>query len=102
MTNRNQALALWLAANQQASHRAEKSAPPGDIHLHQHVHHAPPAPPLVEAPTEGPARVHPLTLATYAVLLSIAVSVPLALLGAMVEALNRPDVEIIQPARGEW
>lgn len=95
-------LALWLAEQQQASRLAQQQAPLGEIHLHQH-HHAAPAPlPMAEPEQPQTVRLHPLALATYALLLSIAISVPLALLGAMVEALNRPTVQYVQPSRGGW
>ncbi|PZV07835.1 MAG: hypothetical protein DCF32_06285 [Leptolyngbya sp.] len=101
MTDQTRALALWLAEQQQASRLAQQQAP-GEIHLHQHHHHAPTRPPVAEPEQPQTVRLHPLALATYALLLSIAISVPLALLGAMVDALNRPSVEYVQPSRGGW
>lgn len=99
---RADALAIWMVEQQQKSHLAQQQTPPaGELHLHHH-HHAAPTPPPVAAPENHPARMHPLFVATYMLFISLAISIPLALLGAMVDALNRPSVEYVQPSRGGW
>lgn len=99
------ALALWLV-DQQLKNRpteVERSAG-GDLHLHQHHYAVQPVQttPEPEPETYQTVRLHPLAFMFSLFLLSIAISVPLALLGAMVDSLNRPDVQYIQPSRGGW
>lgn len=101
MSDQTKVLALWLAEQQQASRLAQQQTAT-ELHLHQHHHAAPAPPPVAEPEQPQTVRLHPLVLATYALLLSIAISVPLALLGAMVDALNRPTVQYVQPSRGGW
>lgn len=93
------ALALWIAQQQHDSQMAQHRHSKAELHLHQHNHAAPPST-ATEKPQ--PAHYHPLVVATYAVLMALAVSVPLALLGAMVDSLNRPSVQYVQPSRGGW
>ena len=98
---RADALAIWLVEQQQQSGRLSRhESPPVELHLHQH-HHAAPAPlPLAEGEVET-VRLHPLFVATYILFVSLAFSVPLALIGAIVEA-GRPQVIYQQPSRGGW
>jgi hypothetical protein len=98
---RADALALWLVQRQQASQLSQPQSPPGELHLHQH-HHAAPAPPLVEESEPQTVRLHPLVVATYMLFLSVAISLPLALIAAIVEAGNRPSIQYVQPSRGSW
>lgn len=96
MYQKEDALAQFIAAQQRASDLARPTT--GELHLHQH-HHAAPSP---AAETERPPeRLHPLFVATYMLFVSLAISVPLALIGAIVEATNQPDVQYIQPG-GRW
>lgn len=96
---KTEALAIWLAQQQQSSYQAQQQAKPGELHLHQHQHHASATPPEFERRTE---RLHPLFVAVYMLFVSVAISVPLALLASIVDASNRPDVHYIQPERGGW
>lgn len=95
-----QALVLWLAEQQQASRLAQQQAPTGELHLHQH-HHAAPAPAPVAEPEQDyrTVRMHPLFVAAYMLFLSVAISLPIALIAAIVD---RPDVQYVQPSRGGW
>jgi hypothetical protein len=97
------AMALWLVEQQQQSaapiaHRG----PAGDLHLHQH-HYAAPAPVANPEPEQPHSvRPNPLVMMFSLFLFSIAISVPLALLAAIVEATNRPSVQYVQPSGGGW
>jgi hypothetical protein len=94
------ALAIWLVEQQQASRLAQQQPQLGELHLHQHHHAAPPAP--VSTPEPQTVRMHPLFVAAYMLFLSVAISLPIALIAAIVEAGSRPDVQYIQPSRGSW
>ena len=93
------ALAIWLVEQQQASRKAHPQQPPGELHLH---HHAAPAPPPVADAQPQTVRLHPLITATYMLLLSLAISLPLAMLAAILDAGTRPAVQYVQPSRGGW
>jgi hypothetical protein len=98
MSDQSDALVQWIAAQQRASSISQKQPAP-ELHLHQHHH------PTTAAAAEferRPERLHPLFVAVYMLFVSIAISVPLALLAAIVDASNRPDVQYIQPQRGGW
>lgn len=92
------ALVQWIAAQQRASSLSQSQAP--ELHLHQHHHPATP-PPSAEF-ERRPERLHPLFVAVYMLFVSVAISVPLALLAAIVDSSNRPDVQYVQPQRGGW
>jgi hypothetical protein len=96
-----QALALWLSEQQQASRLAQQQAP-GELHLHQHHHAAPMPAPIAEPEQPQTVRLHPLFVATYMLFVSVAISLPIALIAAIVEAGDRPDVQYVQPSRGGW
>lgn len=96
---RAEALAIWMVEQQKASKMAQQQTSAGDLHLHQHHHTAPP--PAAEF-ERRPERLHPLFVAVYMLFVSVAISVPLALLAAIVDASNRPDVQYIQPQQGRW
>lgn len=98
MKDQSDALAQWLAEQQRASSLSRKQPAP-ELHLHQHHHPATP-PPVAEF--ERRERLHPLFVAVYMLFVSIAISVPLALLAAIVDSSNRPDVQYVQPDRGGW
>lgn len=97
------AMALWLVEQQQqSSSPIAHRGPAGDLHLHQH-HYAAPAPGATPEPEQHPiTRPNPLVMMFSLFLFSIAISVPLALLAAIVDATNRPSVEYVQPSRGGW
>lgn len=95
-----EALAIWLIEQQQASQMAQPQPQPGQLHLHQHHHAASPAP--VSNPETQTVRLHPLFVATYMLFLSVAISVPLALIAAIVDDGNRPQVIYQQPSRRGW
>jgi hypothetical protein len=98
------ALARWIAQQQQQGVPLANKLPP-EIHLHQHNYHAAPAPAPVAAPEPKQpqtVRLHPLVFMFSLFLLSIALSIPLALLSAIVDATNRPSVQYVQPSRGGW
>lgn len=95
---RADALAIWLVEQQQASRLAQHQKP-GELHLHQHHYPAPAPLPVAEPQT---VRLHPIFVATYMLFLSIAISVPLALLAAIVDSTNRPSVQYVQPQQGGW
>lgn len=97
---RADALAIWLVQQQQASRLTHPKTPSGDLHLHQHHHAASPAP--VSTPAPQTMRLHPLFVATYMLFLSVAISVPLALIAAIVDSTNRPSVQYVQPERRSW
>ncbi|HZG40477.1 MAG TPA: hypothetical protein VEZ50_17505 [Nodosilinea sp.] len=94
------ALAIWLIEQQQASQTAQPQSQPGELHLHQHHHAA--TPPPVSPPEPQTVRLHPLFVATYMLFLSVAISVPLALIAAIVDSTNRPSVQYVQPERRGW
>jgi ABC-type phosphate transport system permease subunit len=96
---RADALAIWLV--EQQTSRLAQHQKPGELHLHQH-HHAAPAPAPVTDPDPQTVRLHPIFVATYILFLSIAISVPLALLAAIVDATNRPSVQYVRPSQGGW
>jgi hypothetical protein len=98
---RADALAIWLVEQQQASRLAQQQTAPGELHLHQH-HHAAPVPAPVAEPEHQTVRLHPIFMATYLLFLSVAISVPLALIAAIVDSTHRPAVQYIQPSRGSW
>lgn len=98
MQDQNQ-LTQWIAEQQRASSLSPKQAAT-ELHLHQHNHPAV-APPSAEFERRS-ERLHPLFVAVYMLFVSVAISVPLALLAAIVDASNRPDVQYIQPQRGGW
>ena len=91
-------LSQWIAEQQRASSLSKKQPAP-ELHLHQHHH--PTAPPAAEH-DRRPERMHPLTYMFSLFLLSIALSVPLALLAAIVESSNRPSVNYVQPSQERW
>ena len=95
------ALAIWLVEQQQKSHLAQQQQPAGELHLHQH-HHAAPAPAPVAETAPQTVRMHPLFVAVYMLFVSVALSLPLALIAAIVHAGNRPQVIYQQPSRGGW
>ena len=97
---RADALAIWLVEQQQTSRLAQHQKP-GELHLHQHQHHyAAPAP--VTDPAPQTVRLHPIFVATYLLFISIAISVPLALLAAIVDSTNQPSVQYVRPSQGGW
>lgn len=101
-----QALAIFLAeqaANRPAHLAQHKQL--GELHLHQHQHHyaaSEPEPSPVATPEPQSLRMHPIFVATYLLFISIAISVPLALLAAIVDSTNRPSVQYVQPQQGGW
>jgi len=97
---RADALAIWLVEQQQASRLAQHQKP-GELHLHQH-HHAAPAPAPVAEPEPQDSRLHPIFVATYMLFISIAISVPMALLAAIVDSTNQPSVQYVRPSQGGW
>jgi ABC-type phosphate transport system permease subunit len=99
---RTQALAIFLA--EQAANRPAhwaQSKQLAELHLHHH-HYAAPEPSPVAEPEPQTVRLHPIFVATYMLFLSIAISVPLALLAAIVDSTNRPSVQYVQPQQGGW
>lgn len=100
---RTEALALWLHSQQENSRLAQQQqTKPGELHLHQHHHAAPAPPPVTEPEQPQTVRLHPLFVATYLLFVSVAISLPIALIAAIVEAGSRPDVHYVQPSRGGW
>jgi ABC-type phosphate transport system permease subunit len=97
----SQALVLWLAEQQQASRLAQQQTR-SELHLHQHHHAAPAPPPLAEPEQPQTVRLHPIFVATYMLFVSVAISLPIALIAAIVESNSRPDVQYVQPQRGGW
>lgn len=97
MQDQNSLLTQWIADQQRASSLSTKQPAP-ELHLHNHHHPATPATDF----ERRPERLHPLFVAVYMLFVSIAISVPLALLAAIVDSSNRPDVQYIQPQRGSW
>jgi len=98
MSDPNSLLTQWIAEQQRASSLSKKQPAP-ELHLHQHHH---PTPPPAAEFERRPERLHPLFVAVYMLFVSIAISVPLALLAAIVDSSNRPDVHYVQPQRGGW
>jgi hypothetical protein len=99
---RTEALALWLHSQQESSRLAQKQIPSGELHLHQHHHAAPTPAPIAEPEQPQAARMHPLFVAAYFLFLSVSISLPIALIAAIVDSNNRPDVQYVQPQRGGW
>lgn len=95
---KTEALAIWLAQQQQQSYLAQQQTQPGELHLHQH-NHAAPAPAPEQRQT---MKMHPLFAATYLLFISVALALPLALIAAIVEAGNQPEIIYQQPSRGGW
>ena len=94
---RTEALALWLHTQQENSRLAQQQQPPGELHLHQHHHAAPTVPAPIGVPEQPQTvRLHPLVFMACLFLLSLALSVPLALIAAISES-NRTEVHYIQP-----
>jgi hypothetical protein len=58
--------------------------------------------PIAEPEQPQTVRLHPLFVATYMLFVSVAISLPIALIAAIVEAGSRPDVQYVQPSRGGW
>lgn len=98
MKDQSDSLVQWIAAQRRASSLSQQQPAP-ELHLHQHHH--PTTPPAAEYEPR-PERLHPLFVAVYMLFVSIAISVPLALLAAIVESSNRPDVQYVQPQQGRW
>ena len=88
---RAETLAIWLVEQQQKSHLAQQQQPAGELHLHQH-HHAAPAPAPVAETAPQTVRMHPLFVAVYMLFVSVALSLPLALIAAIVDTGNRPTL----------
>lgn len=97
MKDQNSLLTQWIAQQQRASSLSQKQPAP-ELHLHQHHH--PTTPPAVEYEPRS-ERLHPLFVAVYMLFVSLAISVPLALVAAIIESTTRPDVQYIQP-QGRW
>ncbi len=91
----NNELTKWIDSQRQVSGIAQPGHQvPPELHLH---HHAPPVPQSNDQERATITRIHPLFAATYMLFVSLAISIPLALLAAIVESTNRPSVQYIQP-----
>ncbi len=94
----DRALALWLAQQQQASQLAQQQSAT-ELHLHNHHHAAPVAPITPAAPItpepQSETRLHPLVVAATLLLLSVSISLPLAMFAAVVEAVRGPEVHYV-------
>lgn len=102
MKDQSDALVQWIAEQQRANSLSPKHPAP-ELHLHQHHYPAPPEPRRAVPPPHDDytVRVPPLVAATYMLFLSVALALPLALIGAIVNG-DRPSVHYIQPSQGNW
>jgi hypothetical protein len=95
MNHQKADLARWIAQQQQQSDIARQSLDSPQLHLHHHEA------PIVDSEPQA-VRMHPLITAAYMLLLSLSISLPLALIAAIVDAGNRPSVQYVQPSQGGW
>ena len=107
MTPDKDALALWLDQQQQGAPLGNKLPP--EIHLHQHYHgpQQPPAQPREPRYSRAraarePIEVGPRLALLYVFVGALSLAVVFAALGAVIDSLNRPSVQYIQPSRGGW
>lgn len=108
MTPEDNALSTWLDQQQSGAPLAPPSLPP-EIHLHQHYYgpQQPSAQPREHRysrarATREPIEVGPRLALLYVFVGAISLAVVLAALGAVIDSLNRPSVQYVQPYRGGW
>jgi|GEM_PF-5394474 hypothetical protein len=105
MTPDKDALALWLDQQQQGAPLGTK--PPPEIHLHQH-HYYGPQQPLAQPREHRYSRARAATVVgprlalLYVFVGAISLAVVFAALGAVIDSLNRPSVQYVQPQQGGW
>lgn len=96
--HKEDALTQFIAAQQRASDLARPDS--RELHLHHH-HHAAPAPTPEPGTNYRRDLPHPLVAALTMAIVSLAICLPFAFAAAVIEALNKPDVQYIQPG-GRW
>ncbi|MEA5448525.1 hypothetical protein VB780_08110 [Leptolyngbya sp. CCNP1308] len=100
-------LAIWLD-QQQGAPLTPRQLPP-EIHLHQHYYglQQPTAQPREPRYSRARAAREPIEIGPRLALLyvfvgAISLAVVLAALGAVIDSLNRPSVQYVQPSWGGW